>query len=236
MQYNGRSIRHELKYEIDEERAFRLRQILSSLIVRDPNMKDPRGYLISSIYFDDYSNRALEEKLAGNCMRKKIRIRGYDMDDSLIRLECKEKYESFIAKESTLITRQEYDRILRGDYDCLRDRPERVCKSTFVLAKTRLLHPVVVVEYRREAYICREGNVRITFDKEIAASTGVMDFYDPACITNRVMRPGWMILEVKYDDYLPRVIQQAIGVVGAQQCSASKYVMCRDQKRKVQFI
>ena len=63
-----------------------------------------------------------------------------------------------------------------------------------------------------------------------------MDFYDPACITNRVMRPGWMILEVKYDDYLPRVIQQAIGVVGAQQCSASKYVMCRDQKRKVQFI
>lgn len=236
MIYNNRKLRHELKYYMDEEKAFLLRQLLQTVLRPDSNMKNPMGYLISSIYFDDMYNTAMEEKLSGANPRKKFRIRSYDYDDSFIRLECKEKYEQYISKISATLTRQEYDHILAGDYEVLRNRSEEVCRMFYVYTKTRLLHPVVVVEYVREAYVYPLGNVRITFDKEISASVGVLDVFSKEYISRRALDPGKIVLEVKYDDFLPAHIQRVVSLAQTQQCAVSKYTMCRDEKRKVEHV
>ena len=62
-----------------------------------------------------------------------------------------------------------------------------------------------------------------------------MDFYDPACITNRVMRPGWMILEVKYDDFIPSFVLEILQTAMTNKCAISKYVMCRVDKRRILY-
>lgn len=236
MQYEGHTLRHELKYYINNSVYYTLRSRLKTVIGPDPNMKQEDGYLISSIYFDDMYHSAMEEKLAGARFRKKFRIRSYEREDGFIRLECKSKFDDYISKTSASLTRGEYDSIMRGDYDFLLKRKEKVCQELFCYNRVHRLMPVVVVEYLREAYICEAGNIRITFDKDISSSLVTLDMYQPEFATSRVLPEGQMVLEVKYDDYLPQHIQSMLRTAMTNKCAISKYVMCRDKKRMVKYL
>ena len=236
MKYNGRVLRHELKYYIGENDAILLRMLIQHFMQVDENMENEEGYLVSSIYFDDMFHRAMQEKLAGNEHRKKFRIRSYDLSDQLIRLECKEKFDQYISKRSAILSREEYDLIMHGEIDFLTKRREDVCREFFAYCKTSLLHPVVVVEYLREAYVLSAGNVRITFDKEVSASLNTMDVFSKDYVTTRALDEGTIILEVKYDDFLPAYIKQLINIINTEQCAISKYVMCREYKRRVKHL
>jgi hypothetical protein len=236
MKYEGHTLRHELKYYIDKNAYYVLRERLQKVISIDENMPDEDGYLISSVYFDDIYHSAVEEKIAGTRFRKKFRIRSYELDDSLIRLECKSKYNEYISKTSAKLSREEYDRIMRDDYSFLLERKEQVCQELYCYRKTKLMKPVVVVEYKREAYVYPFGNVRITFDKDIAASGTTVDMFSEKYCTNKVLPDGIMVLEIKYDDYIPSHILQILQIGMADRCAISKYVMCRDKKRMVQLI
>lgn len=236
MKKNGRVLRHEQKYYINEDTVMLLRSLLAPLMKVDENSCKENGYLVSSIYFDDIYHSAMHEKIAGVANRKKFRIRSYDLDNRKIKLECKEKYDQYISKRSVNLSITEYEEMLEGNYEVLRNRTEGICREFYVYTKTKLLHPVVVVEYTREAFVEKAGNVRITFDKEIAASMTTMDIFSEDYITTRVLKEGKVVLEVKYDDFLPEHIRQVIGTINTQQCAISKYVMCRENKREVKHI
>ncbi len=236
MKYQGHALRHEYKYYLNYDGYLILRDRLRTVVGADPHMPDENGYLISSLYFDDMQFSAMREKISGTRFRKKFRIRCYGRDDSLIRLECKSKFNEYISKEGATLTRAEYDGILRGDYGDLIIRPEQVCRELYAYHSSKLLRPTVVVEYRREAYISPLGNVRITFDKEIAASAGSLDVFEDHFTTVRVLPEDLMVLEVKYDDYLPDHIGSLLRGFCADKCAISKYVMCREEMRKEKFV
>ena len=70
------------------------------------------------------------------------------------------------------------------------------------MMKTRLMRPVVIVEYQRTAYTYPAGNVRITLDEHIGASSRISGswtrrFHDP------LLPADQHVLEVKYDEFLP---------------------------------
>lgn len=236
MQYEGKQLRHELKYYINYDTYHVLRERLRKVIRQDPNMTNDNGYLISSIYLDDMYHSAVEEKTAGTRFRKKFRIRSYDRDNRLIRLECKSKYQEYIAKTSAMLSQDEYDQILKGSYDFLIRRPDEVSRELFCYNRTKRMRPVVVVEYLREAYISEMGNVRITFDKEISSSVGTLDLFAPEYKTKKVLQKDLMVLEVKYDDYLPSSIKSVLQTTSADKCAISKYVMCREERRRMEYI
>ena len=74
--------------------------------------------------------------------------------------------------------------------------------------KTQQLRPRVLVSYVREPYVYAAGNVRVTFDSNIRTSLFQRDFLDgalPDIIATDA--PGDIILEVKYDAFLPEVIR-----------------------------
>lgn len=231
MIYQNQKLRHEIKFYINESIYRELQNSLKTFIKPDPNMDDPNGYLISSIYFDDFLHQALQEKESGIEFRKKYRIRMYERNGSVIKLECKRKSGEFIAKTSATLSLEEYIRILRGDYSFLAHRKEQVCLELYALHHKSLLKPCVTVEYLREAYVHPQGNVRITFDKEISASYGVLDPLATDYTTKRVLEDGLMVLEVKFDDYLPSFIHQILQIGTADQCAISKYVLCRQNKK-----
>lgn len=235
MEYLGHRLRHEIKYYINDSVYHTLRSRLNTVAGADPNMKDGDGYLISSLYLDDMYHSALEEKESGIQFRKKYRIRCYDRKDGRISLECKRKYGEYISKDSALIGRREYDAMLSGDYDFLLAHPSVLCREVYALHHTRMLKPSVTVEYLREAYVMEQGNVRITFDKDISASVNDYDIFSDGYEVKRVLEPGVMVLEVKFDDYLPDAVFQVLKTAMTEKCAISKYVMCRNEKRRILF-
>ena len=69
--------RNEWKYLISTSEKELLELRMKHLLKKDPHASDG-GYMIRSLYFDDYWNSAYEEKESGVLMRKKYRIRIYD--------------------------------------------------------------------------------------------------------------------------------------------------------------
>lgn len=235
MEYQGHRLRHEYKYYINNLVYHELRERFKYVLKTDRNMKDEEGYIISSIYFDDFHNSAINDKVDGTRFRKKYRIRLYNHQDSVIKLECKSKYNNYISKEWAPLSREEYDSILGEDYEFLLSRQEDICKKLYAGYASKRLRPVTTVEYLREAYVHDLGNVRITFDKNIAASIGCVDVFDPGYETVVVPLDGAMVLEVKYDDYIPDYIWKVFQSDRMVNCAISKYVMCRDLNRKVRI-
>lgn len=235
MYYLENRLRHEIKYYINDSVYHTLRERLKTVAAPDVNMAAEEGHLISSVYFDDLYHAALEEKQAGIRFRKKYRIRCYDRWDRQINLECKRKYGEYIAKDSARLERSEYDAIMAGEYDFLAEREEAVCREVYALHHARLLRPCVAVEYMREAYVMAQGNVRITFDKKISASMHTPDIFSAGYEVCSVLPPGIMVLEVKFDDFLPDVVYQILKTAMVDRCAISKYVMCRNMNRRIRF-
>ena len=74
--------------------------------------------------------------------------------------------------------------------------------------KTQQLRPRVLVSYVRGPYVYAAGNVRVTFDSNIRTSLFQREFLNgalPDIIATDT--PGNIILEVKYDAFLPEVIR-----------------------------
>lgn len=234
MEYLHHRLRHEVKYYINQSVYHTLRTRLNTVAGPDPNMKDPRGYLITSLYFDDVYHSAMAEKVSGNQFRKKFRLRCYDRSDRVIKLECKRKYAEYISKDSQTLTRGEYDALLAGE-DGFLCRGPALGRELYALGRRNLLRPTVAVEYLREAYVMSQGNVRVTFDKDVAASVGELDMFSSRFETRHVLEPGVMVLEVKYDDYLPDAVFQILRTAMTERCAISKYVMCRDEKRRLLY-
>lgn len=230
MKYSGRAVRHEIKYYISESNYFNLRRRLQAIAEPDKNMREA-GYRVSSVYFDDIYHSALEEKRAGVEFRKKYRLRCYNREDKLIRLECKRKYGDYTAKESEELKRIEYDAILNDKYDFLLEKGS-ICRELYAVHHARLLKPVMTVEYFREAYVSEAGNVRITFDRDISFSVGDYDIFSEYYSVCQALETGIIVMEVKFDEFLPDSILQALSSVTIDRCAISKYMMCLNEKRR----
>ncbi len=84
------NLRHEWKHEITVSDAAAVKSRLRAIAM--PDSHAPEGsYEIRSLYFDTPGDRALREKINGVTPREKFRIRYYNGDTSLIRLEKKLK-------------------------------------------------------------------------------------------------------------------------------------------------
>ena len=116
------AFRNEWKYLISTSEKEMLMLRLKPFLQPDPHAGEG-GYYIRSLYFDDYWNSAYAEKEAGVLMRKKYRIRIYNNNDKFIKLERKKKFGSYIYKESAPLTREEVEKILKGDYAFLLQPP-----------------------------------------------------------------------------------------------------------------
>lgn len=223
--------RHELKYFISEAEKEAIAKRLSVVMQKDAHAKEGK-YFIRSLYFDDRNETAYEEKLAGTNERKKYRIRIYNLEDKVIRLECKRKEGQYINKISAKLTREETDELLAGNYEVLRDREEQVCRDFYLACKADGMKPAVIVDYDREPYVYAYGDVRITFDEHVRGSVFEHVLFDKALPVLEVLEPGELIMEVKFTEYLPQVIRDLLQVDDSIYTAASKYVLCLEKRKE----
>ena len=220
--------RHEDKYICSDAELTILRARLDAVMNLDVHTDKTGVYQIRSIYFDDYDDNCWNENDAGNDLRNKWRIRAYNGDSGHIFLENKFRKSGMIHKEQAMISREQMNELLskgkKPDISC--ENP-RLLNKFIILRETRLFHPVVIVCYERRPYVFGPGNVRVTLDRNIRSSKCFGSFFDNDIPARPVMQPGMHLLEVKYDDFLPDVIQQVIQMQNMQKVTFSKYYLCR---------
>ena len=217
--------RHEWKHEISHSDLLVLRTRLSAIAGRDSHGTDGT-YGIRSLYFDTMDDKALREKIDGVNIREKFRIRYYDGDPSFIRLEKKSKVNGLSRKDSVPLAREQVERILEGRPDFMAGSGIPLLEEFYVKLRNQVLRPKTIVDYTREAFVFAPGHVRITLDFDIR--TGLFDtgLFRPEVVTIPAGASP-VILEVKWSEFLPDVIRDAVRLPGRRVCAFSKYAACR---------
>lgn len=217
--------RHEWKHEILYVDMLSLRSRLSAILQQDSHAVNGR-YKIRSLYFDNLRDKALLEKINGVNTREKFRVRYYNDDLSFILLEKKSKAGGLCSKEQAVITLEEARLIANKDIESLSKSEKPLVKELCYKMRTEGLEPKTIVDYIREAFVYAPGNVRVTLDYDIRTGLTGTDFLSPDC----VMVPAGnapIILEVKWDEFLPAVIRDLVQVPGTHTSAFSKYAACR---------
>lgn len=219
------NFRYEFKHEINYSDIMTIRQRLKALCRPDPNA-DNGKYMVRNLYFDNLYDKILCEKVNGINYREKFRLRYYDNDISYIKLEKKGNYNGLRTKQSEILTVEETNSIINGDTDWMMESEYELIRELYLKTKSQGLKPKTIVEYTREPFVYPVGDVRITIDYDIR--TGIMstDFLDRDCVTIPV-RNSPTILEVKWKEFLPSLIQDALQLDGRCAASFSKYSLCR---------
>lgn len=218
--------RHELKHMVSYRDLTELRQRLPCVAERDKNDLYSTGYRVRSLYFDNYTNKVLLEKINGVNGREKFRLRLYNDSTDFIRLEKKSKKNGLCYKKSAVITADECRRLLEGDSSVLKENGHPLMMELYVKMQSQLLRPQNIVDYHREAFVFPAGNVRITLDYDIRTALTAESFLNREIVT--VPIPQTAILEVKYDHYLPEIIRGMVQLSNRQSSAFSKYAVTRN--------
>ena len=218
------NFRHEVKHEINRSDMITIRQRLGAVAYRDPHTIDGK-YMIRSLYFDNIADKALMEKINGVSRREKFRIRYYNGDTSVIHLEKKCKTDRLGTKCSAPLTAEQAQRIVEGDTQWMIASQHPLIRELYCRMQTEGIAPKTIVDYTREPFIFPAGNVRVTIDYNIRSGMRCADFLSPDCVTVPVSDS--VILEVKWDGFLPDIIRDAVSLEDRFAGAFSKYAVCR---------
>lgn len=217
--------RHEWKHEIDYGDMLVLRRRLSAVMKQDKHAVDGK-YFIRSLYFDNTSDKALREKLDGVNIREKFRIRCYNNDISSVYLEKKSKVNGLCLKNSVKLSAEQAQAIAKSDYGWMAGSGIPLIQELYSKINSQGLRPKTIVDYVREPFVFPAGNVRVTIDYNIRTGIGCTDFLNPDCVTVYAGNAP-IILEVKWDEFLPDIIREAVQVSNCRASAFSKYAVCR---------
>lgn len=221
--------RHELKFLVTYATLELIRAKIQHIVKPDIHQTDPEGYVISSLYFDNAYDTFLRENIDGYDNRHKFRLRIYGHSSDLIKLERKSKVHGMTAKKAVSVTTEECMQMMHGQIPMLGQEDSVSKKKLLCEMKLHGLMPKCIVQYQREAFVYPLGNVRITFDKNISGSRDVEAFLEDRIIMTPLLNKDVHILEVKYDNFLPKYISDALEIDQLLQTSFSKYAYAREK-------
>lgn len=217
--------RHELKYLLYQSDYAMLKLRVAGLLERDSNVNAQGLYTVRSLYFDDFYNSAYNEKEMSIFLRQKYRIRLYNQSRDVIHLERKMKYNNYVDKMTAPLSPTEVMQIVQGDYDFLRKSKAQLLNILYYEIMTKVLRPRIIIDYEREPFVLDAGTVRITFDRNIRASVDNFDLFCPDLAMMETLETGFLIMEIKYTEFLPNMIRKILPTSAVDYSSISKYFL-----------
>ena len=217
-----KTFRHEYKYVIPYGDMLEIRNKLDKVLKLD------RGdaYVVRSIYFDSPDDKDYYDKQGGEMIRKKLRLRIYDINSDIAKIEIKGKYDYHQLKESLVVNKETAKRIINGEYSDLLLMDNDLAKKIYTYFQSGY-RPKVIIEYDRAAYITTT-TTRITFDYNIKKSRDFEKFYTNDINYFELTNPNDVVLEVKFDRFLEPYISKILEKYTSRYQSVSKYVMGRN--------
>ena len=220
-----KGLRHEFKYLISSADAELLKRRLGHILEPDPHTGPNGRYTIRSLYFDDLSHSAFYEKVDGIDFRSKYRIRIYNYSMKTVKLEKKEKLGNLTRKTAKTITADQA-LALQNSHRPQFPGDEGLLGELALKVSGQGIRPMVLVDYDRTPFVCRDGNTRITLDENLRTRPFCADLAASPAAMIPVLEPGQVILEVKYDDYLPGHLADALRDIPKANMAISKFALC----------
>ncbi|WP_066506487.1 polyphosphate polymerase domain-containing protein [Abyssisolibacter fermentans] len=227
-QIYNRVYRNEIKFYIDNHGYMHLSKLLSKTLSLDKNSGSNNEYWIRSLYFDSMYDRDYFDKVVGSQNRKKIRLRIYDIAQEKVKLEIKNKFDQYMLKESVTIGRQDAIDLIKGNKEVLLKYNNKTANRVYYFMNKEFYQPKVIVDYKREAYTCPVQDIRITFDKDIRTTITDFNIFDDKLNTIPIFKQHTMVMEVKYNRFLPDWIKDMLSNINGDKCAISKYCLSRN--------
>lgn len=219
--------RHEYKYSINLSQAEILRERAAAVMLPDSHADAGGGYHVRSLYFDTPYDDCCFENESGVDNRHKYRIRVYGQDSPVISLEIKSKLYGMTLKESCRITREEFEALI-SDLPLFPSGQQPDALRKFLIARERfVLRPKVIVDYDRIPFVYPDGNVRMTLDMNLCSSNHTELFFEKHTDARPVLSEGQELMELKFDEFIPGFLLNALSLSGLRRTSFSKYYLCR---------
>lgn len=219
-------LRQELKYILGRGEYAAITQRCRAVMRPDPHTGPDGSYNITSLYFDDLADSALMQNYSGVSRREKFRIRFYNGDLSTLHLEKKVKYGGLGTKYSCPMTPEQLRQLLDGDLTWMMATGHGLMQELYLRMRTELLRPKTIVAYRRVPFVYEPGNVRVTFDYDIRSGICSRDMLSGKAILVPAAQ-NTVIMEVKYDEFLPDIIRMIVQEGTPRARAFSKYAACR---------
>ena len=219
--------RVELKYLVSELQLVFLQKQLEQIMSYDKYHPNGESYVIRSLYFDDLYDSCFQENEDSTDYREKFRIRTYNGEFSVIHLEKKEKIHGYTRKKKEDLSYEDCMCYINKEPVLLKAEDGDLKKKLYASIQLSHYQPVQIVEYERIAMVESNGNVRVTFDRNIGGTNQIHTFFDEILPVTPVLPAGIHILEVKYDEFLPDPIKEILNSISLNRISFSKYYYSR---------
>jgi SPX domain protein involved in polyphosphate accumulation len=223
--------RFEVKYFVATKAVPSMLEELSPYTKLDPHGDPQQGYPIFSIYWDTARLAFFWEKVEGISQRRKLRFRRYG-DAGHVQIEVKQRDDRTLQKRRL---KWPVGRALqvfgagRGvDWAALGDDPVAIEVAHMI---DRLsLRPTMGVGYRRRALFgAFDPEVRVTFDSRLLYRPAPVDLARPFKTGSYVLDPRITVLEIKYDNRVPRWLTKFVSRHGLKIVRMSKYCSAVDR-------
>lgn len=214
--------RRELKFIINRSDSCALQQEFQSLLYPD-SYADDKAYQVRSLYFDSLNQTDYIDKVNGEEIRKKIRLRIYDLNQANAKFERKQKIGAYQSKTSLTVSKDDALQYINGNYHSLLCYPEDFAKQLYSVLTLGVYRPSAVISYRRRAYTFPVYNTRITFDYDIKRCESCYNLYSDTIPFYPVLNER-VILEVKYNGVLIDAIRRILAKYYLVNTSFGKYV------------
>jgi SPX domain protein involved in polyphosphate accumulation len=225
--------RREFKYLIPSDLVPLVREAARIACRPDPYAGPDGSYRIRSLYLDNARLDLFHANEAEAPDRYKARVRCYPDTSSPVFLEIKRRVKDVVVKTRAAVPQSRWQETVGGrTLDLASPRHARALEHFQALVHANHLHPLLLVEYAREAYMSDvDEYARVTFDTEIACQT--RDIWDLGADDRRwsqvrppshtVMEPCYTVLELKFGDLAPRWMQAMVRRFDLIRHSFSKY-------------
>jgi SPX domain protein involved in polyphosphate accumulation len=224
--------RFELKYLLTLKQAELFKTALRAYLIADEHGNGNGRYTLTSLYYDSPDYRCYWEKVDGIKFRRKLRIRYYELQDTLtdnipVFVEIKQRLDRVTQKRRAILPYHEALRLCndRQMPNCAPD-DKPVIDEIYTFLWEYNLRPASIVRYERQALMGTDYDLglRVTFDTNLTCRTHSLCLDEP---TNELslLPSEAVVMEIKINERVPYWLTELVAAHNLQMVRMSKY--CR---------
>lgn len=225
--------RYEIKYQISLKERDKLISYFKGFMTLDPHVQNGFDYEVRSLYFDSLFKNSYFEKMNGENIRRKLRVRFYpdfvNGGNEIVFIEIKRKVNENVSKARIAIKFGDLFKVIDGNTSFakkfFRNLPHydrKTLEEIWYLYKRFNLKPVCVVSYKRQPFVGKiENRFRITFDTNMKVRNSNFNLHYG---TGKYFIPrNFAIMEIKFNDVIPNWVLRIVQINNCVQEKVSKF-------------
>lgn len=217
--------RFELKYLLHYRQTEEFLASIRGHVRNDPNVGRGGFYKVVSRYYDSADLMCYWEKLDGEKYRRKVRVRTYGENPEEAFAEIKQRYNLTVQKRRCRapidIVESELESMQQGTY---KSEIDPVFDEIYNLRRRHRLEPKLIVSYNRAAFFdLYKRDLRITVDRNFRCRSLDLSLDRQRMRGRWAIRPTYTVVEVKFNDTMPRWVCTVLNRLDVQIERVSKY-------------